>query len=192
MLHFPNITLRQLIQYGCLHLPENAEFTPLPLMSETTPRGTNSKRVVLCPFVQGTWLEEIPVSLFESLTDKLKSQGFSVYTNLAASDKSNAVIQGTQPLKLTLEELEDWLSPEDCVIGLRSGIMDFVAYLGCRMICLYPHKTRHKRFYSLSMLLKTRSHYIEYEMANDLCEDLSKILEIFGLFNNKECNTRRK
>lgn len=185
-LYFPRMTLRQLIQYGCLHLPESAVFTPLPVASNLTNKEHSGGRIILCPYAQGSWLKKIPYNTFESLAKTLINHGKKVFTNLAVSSKDEEAIQGTQPIQLTLEEFEKWIYPDDLIIGLRSGLMDFAAYLGCNIICLYPCNTRHMHFYSLDMLPQTKSRYVEYEQIGVVDKDVENILEMAKILYNKK------
>ena len=83
---------------------------------------------------------------------------------------------------VSLEELEKWIAPNDYVIGLRSGLMDYTAYLDCRQICLYPSKSGYMDFFSLDMLPQTRSSYIEFELSDEPEQDTFNILNIMKNF----------
>ena len=180
MLHFPRMTLRKVIQYGCLHLPEYAPFVPLPLRPVINKEVPKKKRILLCPFVQGDWVGKVPMDLFESLITAVIHRGdYEIFTNIGSGEKSETAISGTQPLSTTLEELEQWLSPEDCVIGFRSGMMDYLAYLPCHFVCLYPYGSRHNVFYSLDMLPNTRGNYHELQLSEDTAENVRQIINEF-------------
>ena len=182
MLPFPGMTLRRIIQYGCLLLPEVAEFKPLPLNPYLKKGKEGGGRVVLCPTARAYWIEKVPLHLWEKLAEVLCGEGAEVYTNLAISDEKKTPLQGTKPLMLSLEDLETWLAPNDYMIGLRSGLMDFAAYLDCRQICLYPPKSGYGDFFSLDMLPQTRSRYIEYELTDNLEWDILEIMSIMKSF----------
>lgn len=177
ILHYPDMTLRSLIQHCCLQLPGDAVFRPFPLKQKTERHGSG-RRFILCPSAQVTSLERMSDELFETLADALGRQGYAVYTNLASSDTEKKAVRGTEALRLALDELEEWITCDDCLIGVRSGLMDLAAYLGCRIVCLYPHNTKLKKFYSLDMLPQTRSSYVEYELAGDITRDSETILRL--------------
>ena len=67
----------------------------------------------------------LPPKFWEVLTERLKAKNYKVYTNIAATWEQ--LIAGTEPLTANFRELY-WLSKQiRCVIGLRSGIFDFLA-----------------------------------------------------------------
>ncbi len=176
MLYFPGITFRHLVQYGFLHLPESAPFRPFPLRGESGDAENGAGRIILCPYAQASWIGNPPTAFFKALVPRLKKQGKTLFTNVAANTEEKP-LRGTEALRLTLEALETWLRPDDCVIGLRSGLMDYLAYIPCRLICLYPEGSRHMRFYSLDMLPQTRSNYSEYQLTGRYDEDITYILQ---------------
>lgn len=176
MLYFPGMTFRHLVQYGFLHLPDSAVFKPLPLRGGSGDAENGGKRIILCPYAQASWIGNPPFTFFEALVPLIGRQGKMLFTNVAANTDEKP-LRGTEALRLTLEELETWLRPDDCVIGLRSGLMDYLAYIPCRLICLYPEGSRHTSFYSLDMLPQTRSRYTEYQLTDRYDEDITYILQ---------------
>lgn len=181
LLSFPEMNLRRVIQLGCMKLPEQAAFRPLPLLNEHDKTEVKNERVVLCPAAQASWAGETPKQLFETLAESLARQGKEVYTNLAVSDKKAQPIAGTKPLRLSLKDLECWLTPGDWLIGYRSGLMDYTAYCNCHLITLYPQNTRHRQFFSLEMLPDTRSPFIEYELSGDADQDRQYIVDAMAV-----------
>lgn len=192
-LDFPGTTLRHLIQFGCLHLPEDAAFRMLPLPDEGQDTPAKKKSVLLCPQAQlAWWLKPIPASFFDKLAEQLVRDGkYDVYVNIGPGDSESAAYPGTIPLRMTLEEVGNWIGAEDTVIGLRSGLMDFLAFYPCRILSLYPEGSPYNCFFSLDMLPETRCRYSELFLTGDCDRDLQAVLQELAQ-EEKPCNPEKR
>ena len=172
---FPGMTLRQAIQYGCLHLPESAEFQPLPVPQRST--GVRKPAIILCPASQNGWWQDFaPTDFIERLIPLLKAHDVDLYTNIGPDDPEGSVPESTKPLRMNLEALGDWIVPGDIVIGIRSGILDYLSYYDCNIVCLYAPIPWFASFYTLDMLPGKRCNYVEHIIEGPLEQNLQAVL----------------
>lgn len=179
---FPNMTLKDCIKYGALRLSESAEFI-LPKFSPPPKKRKDysfllkkNNTVVLAPYASILDTSEAEITFFESLASRLKSQGYHVLTNIS-SDK-HAPLKGTAPLRCRLEELPAIVESAGYIVGLRSGVLDYLAYCNCTMVALYPHNYLYGKFFSLSMLEYTNASIYEHYLSGKPSDDLNQILHL--------------
>ena len=173
---FPGITFRQVVQYGCLRLPEDAKFQPLPIPVQSA--GDRKPAIILCPASQnGLWKDYAPSDFFERLLSQLGKYNLDLYTNIGPYDSDECALPSTRPLRMSLEELGEWIVPGDIVIGIRSGIMDFLSYYDCNIVCLYAPIDWFASFYTLDMLPGKRCHYTEHIIEGPPEQELQTVLE---------------
>jgi len=72
--------------------------------------------------------------LYQKICDKLKKNGFFVYSNVCGSQKE---IEGTNPLRCSIEELYSIACDVPLVISVRSGILDYLIPSGVNMFVIY-------------------------------------------------------
>ena len=77
------------------------------------------KSVVFTP--RGQTVFELPFPFWEELAERLKKQGFSVFTSVVGNEKP---IRGTEGIFIDMIELPEYLNYAGYYIGLRSGIND--------------------------------------------------------------------
>lgn len=128
----------------------------------------SGRKIILSPYAQT--VPELPLTFWEKLADCLKDKGYSVYTNVAGSQKA---IRGTVPLKCSLEEILAYADAADYFIGIRSGIFDLIVSCHCKIVVLYP-EYEHAIFFSLKAWQMNDNIY-EICCAPDLSQILSYI-----------------
>lgn len=108
------------------------------------------KDIILIPYANS--LPCFLPSFWEQLADRLCSMGYRVYTN-SSNDLTEPVIEGTEKIFLSIEEM--YAESNHCagVVALRSGLCDIISSAQCKKVILYPDKGRKygtlKDFFSL-------------------------------------------
>lgn len=186
IVRFPNITLKDCIKYGALQLSESAEFIlpkfnyPLKLRKDYSFLLKENNTVILAPYASILDTSEADIIFFENLASRLRCQGFHVLTNIS-SDK-HAPLKGTVSLRCRLEELPTIVESAGYIVGLRSGLLDYLAYCNCTMVALYPHDYLYGNFFSLSMLEYTTASIYEHYLSGKPSDDLNQILHLITKF----------
>ena len=88
--------------------------------------------VVLMPYAYS--IEMLDNNFWIILARSLKSKGFTVYTNVGNANESP--IEDTLPIMTTFSELFYISDKIHCFIGLRSGILDFLANTKANIFCI--------------------------------------------------------
>ena len=157
---FPNLTLRDCIKYGILRLPEEVQMK-LPCMPDKPEKGKKAQ-IMLCPSAVVT--EWKPYQrLFERLSKILSQSGIKVYENKES---------------MPLIEFAYLASQMDCVIGLRSGLLDLAALVGCRVIALYPADSKMMKYFDLRKMNEHNHKIMQYRMSGSMTEDIRQILKM--------------
>ncbi len=78
----------------------------------------------------------LPGSFWQALADRLTEAGWQVLVN--KGPEGEPPVAGAQPVDLSHAELVGFLDDVDCVIGLRSGLLDVVSSTRAPMIVYYP------------------------------------------------------
>ncbi len=100
--------------------------------------------------------------LFSKLADRLEQYGYRVIT-VTANDEQEAV-PGTSALRCSLAEAFHLAEYGGCVIGLRSGFLDLMAFADCSIISIINSDHLLKGFFELEKWeLNSRCRTIEYD-----------------------------
>ena len=89
--------------------------------------------IVFCPYA--LTYKNVGTRFWETLAQKFKATNYIVYTNVAGNEKP---IDGTLPLAVNFAELNFIADKVKCFIGLRTGLMDFLALTKSKIFCLSP------------------------------------------------------
>jgi len=177
IVQYPQISFVDCIKYGVLGLDENAKFTPpefsnVSQINHRLSQYTHHRTVILVPYASILSIKD--KEIFELLAKQLQKMGYTVLTNVAT--KEQPCIKGTKPLVCSLEEIPAIAEHCGYVIGLRSGLMDLLAYCNCDVFVLYPEDYPYRRFFHLSMLELTKASIKEYELTGATEIDVKHIL----------------
>ena len=96
----------------------------------------NERNIVILNPYANTILGEVQNTFWTRLAEKLIKEGYKVYTDCGAGDKTP--IQGTEAMVASLTELAFICKYIDGYIGLRSGLLDYVLFSKCKVIAIYP------------------------------------------------------
>lgn len=165
VMRYPQLSLKDCIQYGCLNLKTTNCFYLPKIHKESCikkPRNfTLGKTVLLSPFSRAA--ELIADDLFICLAQHLKETGFTVLTNLSEPD--HIPIPGTQGVYYSLTEITSLVECGGYVVGARSGLLDLLAYTDCRMVAIYPADDSYMNFFDLSMLPDVKATILQIKMS---------------------------
>lgn len=174
---YPKINLMDFIKY-CLFKIKSEEDFYLPrnlnIVCSNKCDPLSAHDIVLCPYA--TAIKAISVSFWEKLADALSAMGYSVFTNVAMNGKESGVIKGTRKLSCTLIELVSLAHSAKCVIGIRSGILDWLLFSETPLVALYPDESM-MTFYRLSALID-KGNTTEFCLGQDSDADIGRIIEI--------------
>ena len=177
IMRYPTITLKDCIQYGCLHLDKDASFFP-PHFEEKADLENISgfqkgKTVLLSPYARAVSVEDIKI--FTVLARLLKKQGFVVLTNI--SDSRQKPVPGTQSVTCTLTQVVSLVRTGGYVVGIRSGLLDLLAYTKCTMVAIYPDLPGNKSFFDLEQLPEIQAKILQISTTNSIRHDVKRILD---------------
>lgn len=137
------------------------------------------RTVLLCPSCYST--DKIPVDFWGELADSLGRAGFTVCTNVAASEKNEII--GTIQLTAELDVLIPLVESAGHVVSVRSGLCDLISSANCRKVVVYPdQKWEHGTIFSGTSLVSMglASNVREYVYAETAREHLIRgILSYF-------------
>lgn len=157
---FPNLTLRDCIKYGILRLPEEIQME-LPCIPDSGPEKVKKTQIILCPSAVVT--EWKPYQrLFKRLVKVLTQNGIKVYENKES---------------MPLYEFASLASRIDCVIGMRSGLLDLAALMGCRVIALYPEDSMMMSYFDLRKMNEHNHKIVQYRMSGSMTADIRQIFK---------------
>ncbi len=164
----PEEHLFKTIQYCVFNLREINSFI-LPRKSMAL---NQKKCILLCP--RSTSSRELPLVFWNKLAKRCEFLGLNVYTNACLGD---VVVEGTKPISMSLVELYDFASPQLIVIGVRSGILDLLAFTEARVVAIYSEPEM-KDFYSMELdiyrtipkeyVYQMNDEYLVNEIINDI------------------------
>lgn len=166
---FPNLNLEMCIKYGILKLSEQTVREYPFLNSEKQKDKKRVKKVLLCPAAAIIEWKNYE-SFFVKLAAKLAQENISVYIN----DMKNSEISEKKPL----EEFIYFTGEMDCVVGIRSGLLDLAAAAGCGVLALYPKEYELRRYFDLCKMNPYNQKIMECELSDDLEKDAEEIFRI--------------
>ncbi|MBR3516855.1 MAG: hypothetical protein IKO10_11125 [Lachnospiraceae bacterium] len=113
-----------------------SEDSPLDLITYKNKNGDHSipmsdASVIIAPYAHTAKL--LPVTFWEKLVDVLSDKGYEVYTNIAKNEKA---IKGTRELYVTLADIAKCAEIAKCVVSIRSGLCDMLAFTKAKMIVI--------------------------------------------------------
>lgn len=160
---FPNLTLRDCIQYGILRLPETARMErPDQTLCRAAAGEGGGERIMLCPAAVVTEWKSCR-EMFDKLAETLSRSGCRVYENKES---------------VPLDECVRLMRRMDCVIGMRSGLLDLAALAGCPVIALYPPENRMMRYFDLGRMNEHNPGIAQYRLSGETERDIRQILAI--------------
>lgn len=165
---YPEITLTDMIKYGCLGLGQNAEFISLSYGSGSK----NDKKRVLFTTSART-LDCDVIEICNKIAPILIDNGYSLYTN---TSENSVIVCGSKKVFFDIDRISDFIA-DGIVIGPRSGIHDLTMYCSCITIAIYPQASTEKSLFALSALPDVNSKYYELDQSQDPQKDCEKILE---------------
>ena len=165
---YPEITLTDMIKYGCLGLERNAEFIS-PSQGQS---GKNDEKNVLFTTSART-LDCDVMDVCNKIAPILVNNGYRLYTN---TSDSSVIVNRSKKVFFDIEEIADFIS-DGIVIGPRSGIHDLSMYCSCTTIAIYPQASTEKSLFVLSALPDANSNYYELDQSQDVQKDCERILE---------------
>ncbi|MDE7430895.1 MAG: hypothetical protein K2N34_03125, partial [Lachnospiraceae bacterium] len=140
----PGMTFMYFIKRGIYGLDDNAAFT-YPRVMELAKQSRDNldesyalrreKVIILNPYAN-TIFGEVPDDFWRYLAARLCEDGYSVYTDCGKGDKE--VVPGTKAITVSLKELNYICKHIEGYIGLRSGLLDYILFAGCKVIAIYP------------------------------------------------------
>lgn len=140
----PGMTFMYFIKKGIYGLDDNARFSmPQVMIPEDACRDSldenyalqSGKTVILNPYAN-TILGKVSDQFWMLLASRLEKEGYFVYTDCGKGDKE--AVPGTKAMTASLPELYYICKNIAGYIGLRSGLLDYVFFTGCRVVAVYP------------------------------------------------------
>lgn len=89
--------------------------------------------IIILPYAYSS--EELLPDLWIAIVDRLIGLNFKVLTNIGHNSREKP-IQGTKPYHSSLSELFVYAKESYAVIGIRSGVLDWLACSGCNLLCI--------------------------------------------------------
>ena len=147
------------------NIPDNTVLPPIgiqdiddnckrELLKEKVPHP--DRTAVLMPVAHS--IELLDNQFWKRLAMRLKDAGLYVYTNVAPGE---SVIPGTEALEVTPNELYYLCKRIKCVIGLRSGIMDFLIYSGVKIFDIVYYHSWYYGLHDMFPMISGRTFYIK-------------------------------
>lgn len=168
---FPGLTLKDCICYGVLRLPFECRMDKPVWYRENKSERNRPLKVFLSPFAAVTRWEPY-LQLFRQLSITLTECGYKVFKN----QDDNSAIQGTC-IKGNLDDFMGLAEQMDWVIGIRSGLLDLAALIGCRVIALYPREDKMTSYFDLQRMSERKEGIWQYRMLDNTKEDVRNLLE---------------
>ena len=135
----------------------------------------DKKTVFLNPYAISVSLDVS--QLFEHLAEKLANNGYKVIT-LTANQNQKA-IKGTQALTCTLIEAFHLINSYGCVVALRSGFLDLMAFTNAKIICINDAEYEDKYFWNIEQYgVNYDCHTIEYNGNEEMA--IQQILAVLS------------
>lgn len=140
----PGMTFMYFIKKGIYGLDDDAQFTA-PRVMELSKQSRDvlderyalkSEKVIILNPYANTIFGEVSGDFWKHLASRLSEKGYSVYTDCGRGDKE--AIPETKAITASLTELYYICKHIEGYIGLRSGLLDYVLFAGCKVIAIYP------------------------------------------------------
>jgi len=174
--YYKNVNLIDFIKYSIFQLEDkNDFFIPDVSMLSSEKYKIEKKSVILCPYANS--IKSLKAELFEKFAKNLSDMGYDVYTNTANEDEKE--IKGTKKLCCTFTELIAIANDVGVVIGLRSGILDWLLLSTAKIIAVYPDEEM-MSFYDIGALSDIKEAY-QYCLSGDDETDINELIKIGGL-----------
>ncbi|MCI8487693.1 MAG: hypothetical protein HFE36_03170 [Clostridia bacterium] len=141
----PSISALDIMKFGVYNLSDDCKPC-YPHVSSAVERTPLVKPyIIINPYSNSN---AVPIELFHTISRKLISAGYHVYTNLAFGQTE---IENTVPLNISIQELFLLANDAECIISIRSGVLDYVVSNTKRIICIYNESSAWvtSSFYSL-------------------------------------------
>lgn len=188
---YPGLHLKECICYGSFGLKENSPFD-LPSYAQSACQDTDKRtggaseagKVLLCPDAQSVCYAQAQ-PLFRQLAKAFKDRGWKVFVNIKPGRKTAV---RAIPIYCGFRELCEKLGQFQCVVGLRSGILDLAAFAPCGVIALYPPACGMERFFDLHDMNPAKKDIYQYQLTGDRILDTDAVLRIAALLQTAaEC-----
>ena len=134
-LYLKQIPLETIYKCGVFGLPQDTvpvKPTQLKQYSglEDNPKG---RSVILSPYAKS--VSNISENYWENIIHEYRNKGFAVYTNVAGDE---VPLEGTNALRVRLDEMQSAVERAGTFIGIRSGLCDVIRYAKAEKTALYP------------------------------------------------------
>lgn len=170
---FPELNLKNCVKYGSLGLSKNSDFIR-PSYKAGQKRTSNKKKVMLCPFAQVMNIPKIE-QYMELLAEGFLKAGYVVYINeMWHGILDNRIKQVRWGLDVFFEKCFEI----ECVIGIRSGLLDLAVCTSAAVVALYPKGSGLNQFYDLNLMDPEKKNNFQYILTNDLQKDVEEILSL--------------
>ena len=126
---------------------DNKQFLDLPETKVTAIQNfeeIKDRIIVMNPYAKSH--AKNCVKILQPVADMLVKEGFVVYTNVIGDQK---VLDGTLPLKCSIEELFEICKHIHGLVSIRSGLVDFCLNTKCKKVVVYMKKKRLRFTHSL-------------------------------------------
>lgn len=171
----PQITFMEMFKYDVFGFEKEEKPCPPQLNKESNYavrlfKELNLKKektVILAPYA-GSFVSEIRIEEWESLTKKLQKMGYDVCTNCYGEEMP---IENTIPIQFPYDEIENVLEYAGSFVAIRSGLCDIASTAKCRMIIWYENgfnASKIEYFGLRNMKLNLNAYEFVYEEQGDL------------------------
>lgn len=130
--------------------------------------------IIILPYAYS--MKELSMDLWVGLVDRLNRLNFRVLTNIGNNIREKP-IEGTRPYQVSLSEIFINAKEAYAVIGMRSGLMDWLACSGCNLLCVGDMAGG---YWDLNAFSVKPVAYIRYNSEN-IEESIEQIVSILML-----------
>ena len=175
---YPQITFTEMFRHDVFDLDISVKPTvPMSKADNTYAKRLFQKMdlkkgqtIIIAPYA-GSFVPNISMESWESLTELLKEKGYCVCTNCFGDKESP--IYGTQPIIFPYEEAKNVLEYAGGFIAVRSGLCDIVSSANCKMVIIYENGFNASRYEYFSLRKMGLNDSVEeFVFDNDTVENI--------------------
>ena len=102
------------------------------------------KTIIIAPRAN-TPMTPPSIVFWQNLIENLRQKGYVIYTNIGKDvvGRVDNVLPNTSPLYANINEIFYLIDKVKCIIGVRSGLLDLLAFSKGNIICLSPSEWPH-------------------------------------------------
>ena len=128
------------------HLNENVRCQTPQIKYNQNIHIRGKKNILFNPFSNSMQCDP---NIFNEIIDYFKLRGYNLYTNCINNDAF--CFPGTERLVSSIFDLYNLIDQFECIVSIRSGILDLLASKNIKQIVLYDPNAGYKNLYSLKM-----------------------------------------